>query len=143
MIYPSQTLYKRDTHGKIREWTVEYAGPVGAGIRTIAGIKDGKLVTSGWKSTEGKNFGKAKIDDAYSINDNDALSVLFELLEKEGLSLGTSSGINVAGAIKLGKDLGSNHTIVTILCDTADKYRSKLSNKKFLVDKGLPYPKWL
>ena len=59
MIYPLQTLYKRDTNGNIREWTVEYMGPVGAGHRTIAGIKDGKLVTSGWKYTEGKNFGKA------------------------------------------------------------------------------------
>ena len=90
-----------------------------------------------------KNFEQALIDDAYSINDHDALTVLFELLEKEGLSLGTSTGINVAGAIKLAKDLGPNHTIVTILCDKSDIYRSKLFNKKFLTEKGLPCPKWL
>ena len=69
--------------------------------------------------------------------------MLFELLETEGLNLGTSSGINIAGAIKLAENLGPNHTIVTILCDTSDKYKSKMFNKKFLVDKGLPYPKWL
>jgi len=72
-----------------------------------------------------------------------ALTILFELLEKEGLSLGTSTGINVAGAIKLAKDLGPNHTIVTILCDKSDIYRSKMFNKKFLTEKSLPYPKWL
>ena len=65
MIYPLQTLYKRDTNGNIREWTVEYMGPVGAGIRTISGIKDGNLVTSKWKMTEGKNFGKANATTAF------------------------------------------------------------------------------
>ena len=113
-------------------------------------IKHGELKIEGKSITEGigssrvtKNFEQALIDDAYSINDHDALTVLFELLEKEGLSLGTSTGINVAGAIKLAKDLGPNHTIVTILCDKSDIYRSKLFNKKFLTEKGLPCPKWL
>ena len=113
-------------------------------------IKHGELKIEGKSITEGigssrvtKNFQQAPIDDAYSINDHDALTVLFELLEKEGLSLGTSTGINVAGAIKLAKDLGPNHTIVTILCDKSDIYRSKLFNKKFLIEKGLPCPKWL
>ena len=113
-------------------------------------IKNKELKSEGNSITEGigssritKNFEKAIIDDSYSITDNDALNVLFELLEKEGLSLGTSSGINVAGAIKLAKEMGPGHTIVTILCDTQDKYRSKLSNKKFLSEKGLPVPKWL
>ena len=113
-------------------------------------IKHGELKVEGKSITEGigssrvtKNFEQAPIDDAYSINDHDALTVLFELLEKEGLSLGTSTGINVAGAIKLAKDLGPNHTIVTILCDKSDIYRSKLFNKKFLTEKGLPCPKWL
>jgi len=102
-------------------------------------IKHGELKIEGKSITEGigssrvtKNFEQAPIDDAYSINDHDALTVLFELLEKEGLSLGTSTGINVAGAIKLAKDLGPNHTIVTILCDKSDIFRSKLFNKKFL-----------
>jgi ATP-dependent DNA ligase len=65
MIYPLETLYKRDTNGKIREWTIEYAGPIGAGIRTISGIKDGKLVTSEWKLSEGKNFGKKNATTAF------------------------------------------------------------------------------
>jgi len=113
-------------------------------------IKNGELKIEGKSITEGigssrvtKNFELAPIDDAYSINDHDALTVLFELLEKEGLSLGTSTGINVAGAIKLAKDLGPNHTIVTILCDKSDIYRSKMFNKKILTEKELPYPKWL
>ena len=86
-----------------------------------------------------------KVEDKkeISINDDEALLILFELLEKEGLSLGTSSGINIAGAIKLAKELGPKHTIVTILCDTSDKYRSKLFNREFLTKKGLPFPKWL
>ena len=113
-------------------------------------IKNGELKSEGNSITEGigssritKNFGKAIIDDAYSVDDNDALLILYELLEKEGLSLGTSCGTNIAGAIKLAEELGPNHTIVTILCDTSDKYRSKLFNKKFLSEKGLPIPKWL
>ena len=90
-----------------------------------------------------KNFEKAIIDDAYSIDDHDALSTLFNLLKNEGLNLGTSSGINVAGAIKLAKELGPNHTIVTILCDTSEKYKSKMFNKDFLYKKKLPVPDWL
>ena len=65
------------------------------------------------------------------------------IIEKEGLSLGTSSGINIAGAIKLGKELGPGKTIITILCDKSDRYNSKLFNKSFLQEKGLPYPNWL
>ena len=105
---------------------------------------EGNSITEGIGSSRiTKNFAKAIIDDAYSINDDEALLILFELLEKEGLSLGTSSGINIAGAIKLAKELGPKHTIVTILCDTSDKYRSKLFNREFLTKKGLPFPKWL
>ena len=113
-------------------------------------IKNGELKSEGNSITEGigssritKNFENAKIDDAYSIDDKDALKILFQLLENEGLSLGTSSGINVAGAIQLGNKLGPNHTIVTILCDKSDRYHSKLFNKRFLIEKGLPHPKWL
>ena len=113
-------------------------------------IKNGELKSDGSSITEGigssrvtKNFEKALIDDAYSINDNEALSILFKLLRNEGLSLGTSSGINVAGAIKLAKELGPGHTIVTILCDTAEKYKSKMFNKDFLTKKNLPVPEWL
>jgi cysteine synthase A len=113
-------------------------------------IKNGELKSEGNSITEGigssrvtKNFENAKIDDAFSINDNEALTVLYELIEKEGLSLGTSCGINIAGAIQLGKKLGSGKTIVTILCDKSDRYNSKLFNKSFLQEKGLPYPNWL
>jgi len=113
-------------------------------------IKNGELKSEGNSMTEGigssrvtKNFENAKIDDAFSINDNEALTVLYELIEKEGLSLGTSWGINIAGAIQLGKELGPGKTIVTILCDKSDRYNSKLFNKSFLQEKGLPYPNWL
>ena len=70
------------------------------------------------------------------------LTVLFDLIEKEGLSLGTSCGINIAGAIRMGKELGPGKTIVTILCDRSDKYATKMFNKKFLEEKGLPVPNW-
>ena len=73
----------------------------------------------------------------------ESLPVLFNLIEKEGLSLGTSCGVNIAGAIRLGKLLGPGKTIVTILCDKSDKYNSKMFNKSFLQEKGLPYPHWI
>ena len=92
---------------------------------------------------ETNNFKEAPIDNAYSIDDTEALNILFSLLENEGLSLGTSSGINVAGAIKLAKDLGPGKTIVTVLCDKSDRYHSKLFNKNFLIEKVLPFHKWL
>ena len=105
---------------------------------------EGNSITEGIGSSRStKNFDKALIDDAYSIDDTTALTVLFNLVEQEGLSLGTSSGINVAGAIQLAKELGPNKTIVTILCDKSDRYQGKLFNKKFLMDKNLPYPRWL
>ena len=113
-------------------------------------IKSNQLIVEGSSITEGigssritANFKEAPIDDAYSIEDTEALHVLFSLLENEGLRLGTSTGINIAGAIKLARDLGPNKTIVTILCDKSDLYYSKLFNKKFLTEKGLPVPKWL
>ena len=108
-------------------------------------IKNGELKSEGNSITEGigssrvtKNFENAKIDDAFSINDNEALTILYKLIEKEGLSLGTSCGINIAGAIQLGKELGPGKTIVTILCDKSDKYNSKLFNKSFLQEKACP-----
>ncbi|MBM3631099.1 MAG: cysteine synthase A [Alphaproteobacteria bacterium] len=113
-------------------------------------IKNGELKSEGNSITEGigssritKNFADAKIDDAYSIDDQEALPILYDLIENEGLSLGTSCGINIAGAIRLGKELGPGKTIVTILCDRSDKYSSKMFNKKFLEEKRLPYPRWL
>ena len=113
-------------------------------------IKNGELKSEGGSITEGigssrvtKNFENAKIDDAYSIDDHEALPILYDLIKNEGLSLGTSCGINIAGAIRLGKELGPGKTIVTILCDRSDKYSTKMFNKKFLEEKGLPSPSWL
>ena len=113
-------------------------------------IKNGELKSEGGSITEGigssrvtKNFENAKIDDAYSVDDHEALPIIYDLIQNEGLSLGTSCGINIAGAIRLGKELGPGKTIVTILCDRSDKYSTKLFNKKFLEEKGLPLPSWL
>ena len=113
-------------------------------------IKNGELKSEGGSITEGigssrvtANFGEAKIDDAFSIEDQESLPILYNLIQKEGLSLGTSCGVNIAGAIKLGKELGPGKTIVTILCDKSDKYSTKMFNKNFLIEKGLPYPDWL
>ena len=85
----------------------------------------------------------AKIDDAYSIDDTDALPIRDDLIQNERLMWGTSCGINSAGAIRLGKELGPGKTIVTILCDRSDKYHSKMFNKSFLEEKKLSIPSWL
>ena len=113
-------------------------------------IKNGELKSEGGSITEGigssrvtANFGEAKIDNAYSIDDHEALPILYDLIQNEGLSLGTSCGINIAGAIRLGKEIGPGKTIVTILCDRSDKYNSKMFNKSFLREKNLPIPSWL
>ena len=112
-------------------------------------IENGELKSSGSSITEGigssrvtANFAKAKIDGAFKVTDKEALPVLFDLIQNEGLSLGTSCGINIAGAIRMGKELGPGKTIVTILCDRSDKYATKMFNKKFLEEKGLPIPNW-
>ena len=83
------------------------------------------------------------LDDSIRVKDADALKVIFQLLKKEGLFLGGSSGINVSGAIKLAKKLGPGHNIVTILCDSGQRYQSKIWNKDFLKSKNLPVPNWL
>ena len=79
----------------------------------------------------------------YQIPDEEALPILFDLLKEEGLCLGGSSGINVAGAIRLARDMGPGHTIVTVLADSGTRYQSKLFNPAFLREKGLPIPDWL
>jgi cysteine synthase A len=84
-----------------------------------------------------------KVDKAYVIPDEEALPIIFDLLEHEGLCLGGSSGINIAGAIRLAKDLGPGKTIVTILADYGTRYHSKLFNPAFLHSKKLPVPEWL
>ena len=106
--------------------------------------------TPGDSITEGIGLGRvtpviktAEVDNAFLISDEEAVTVIYELLEHEGLCLGGSTGINVAGAIRLAKQLGPGKTIVTILCDSGNRYQSKLFNPDFLRAKGLPVPGWL
>ena len=124
------------------------ADPMGAGMYSY--FKTGVIAAEGSSITEGigqsritKNLEEAPIDEAYRIPDEEAVPVVFELLKEEGLCLGGSSGINVAGAIRLARDLGPGHTIVTLLCDGGTRYQSKLFNPAFLEEKGLPVPDWL
>jgi cysteine synthase A len=124
------------------------ADPLGAAI--YSWIKIGKLEAHGSSITEGIGQGRvtanlkdAPIDDAYEIPDGEALPIIFDLLEHEGLCLGGSSGINVAGAIRMAREMGPGHTIVTMLCDYGNRYQSKLFNPEFLKGKGLPVPRWL
>ena len=111
---------------------------------------NGALHAEGTSITEGIGQGRitanledAPIDVAYQVRDEDALPIVFDLAEHEGLLLGGSSGINVAGAMHLARDLGPGHTIVTILCDSGTRYQSKLFNPGFLHEKHLPIPRWL
>jgi cysteine synthase A len=112
--------------------------------------KHGVLKSEGSSITEGIGQGRvtanlegAVIDDAYQIPDDEAVPIIFDLLEHEGLCLGGSSGINVAGAIRLARELGPGHTIVTVLCDYGSRYQSKLFNPDFMRSKNLPVPDWL
>jgi cysteine synthase A len=89
------------------------------------------------------NLEGAPIDDAFQIPDAEALPVIFDLLEHEGLCMGGSTGVNVAGAIRLAQQQGPGHTIVTILADYGSRYQSKLFNPEFLRSKDLPVPSWL
>jgi cysteine synthase A len=111
---------------------------------------NGELKAEGSSITEGigqgritKNIGDLKVDMPYQIGDEELLLVSFDLLKNEGLCLGASSGINVAGAIRMAKEMGPGHTIVTILCDSGTRYMSKMFNPKFLKSKNLPIPDWL
>ena len=107
-------------------------------------------LSPGGSVTEGIGLGRvtpiikqAKVDQAYLIPDEEAVPIIYELLEHEGLCLGGSSGINIAGAIRLARDLGPGHTIVTMLCDSGNRYQSKLFNPAFMRSKNLPVPEWL
>ena len=105
---------------------------------------EGSSITEGIGSSRiTNNFKEAPIDGAYSIDDTEAIPIIYKLIKEEGLNLGTSSGINIAGAIRLGKEIGPGKTIVTILCDLADRYKSKLFNKDLLKEKNIPIPNWL
>ena len=127
---------------------IALSDPMGSSLYSY--IKNNKLENTGNSITEGigtgritKNFEKALINEAYQIHDVEALNLVYDLIEKQKIILGGSSGINIAGAIKLAKKMGPGKTIVTILCDHGKRYASKIFNKEFLKSKNLPVPKWL
>lgn len=138
-------LYLKQRKPGIR---IAAAGPLGAAMYHC--IKHGELRAEGSSIIEGigqtsitQDLKGAPLDDAFQVADDEALPVLFDLLREEGLCLGGSSGVNVAGAIRLARELGPGHTIVTILADAATRYQSKLYNPVFLREKKLPVPAWL
>jgi cysteine synthase A len=138
-------LYLKAQAAKIR---IGLADPMGAALYSF--YSRGELKSEGSSITEGigqgritKNIEGAPVDVAYQIPDSEALPVIFDLLKHEGLCLGGSSGINVAGAIRLARDLGPGHTVVTVLADSGTRYQSKLFNPAFLKSKNLPAPDWL
>jgi cysteine synthase A len=127
---------------------IALSDPMGSSL--FSHVKFNKLENSGSSITEGigtaritKNFEKALIDDAFQTSDEEALNIIFKLKEAQNIGLGGSSGINIAGAIKLAKQMGPGHNIVTILCDPGKRYASKIYNKDFLKSKNLPIPSWL
>ena len=127
---------------------IALSDPMGSSLFSY--IKNNKMESSGNSITEGigtaritKNFDKALVDDAFQTDDTEALNLVYDLIEKQKIILGGSSGINIAGAIKLAKKMGPGKTIVTILCDHGRRYASKIFNKKFLKSKDLPVPNWL
>lgn len=124
------------------------ADPLGAALHSF--YTTGELKSEGGSITEGIGQGRitANLDGftpdfSYQIPDEEALPIVFDLLSEEGLCLGGSSGVNVAGAIRMAKEMGPGHTIVTILCDYGTRYQSKLFSPEFLQSKNLPVPEWL
>ena len=136
-------LKRRSGHVKIG-----IADPMGAALYSY--YTRGELASSGDSITEGIGQGRITAnlegftpDFAYQIPDEEALPIIFGLVREEGLCLGGSSGINIAGAIRMAREMGPGHTIVTVLCDYGNRYQSKLFNAEFLRGKGLPVPHWL
>ena len=135
---------------KNRNKNIEIALSDPMGSALYSHVKNNKLESTGSSITEGigtgritKNFDKALVDDAFQTNDTEALNLVYDLIKNQKIILGGSSGINIAGAIKLAKKLGPGKTIVTILCDHGKRYASKIFNKEFLKSKDLPIPSWL
>ncbi len=127
---------------------VALADPMGAALYSY--YTSGELKSDGSSITEGIGQGRitANLDGftpdfSYQVSDEEAIPIVFDLMDEEGLCLGGSSGVNIAGAMHLARDLGPGHTIVTILCDYGTRYQSKLFNPEFLRSKGLPVPAWL
>jgi cysteine synthase A len=121
---PGAALYDYYTHGELRA----------EGSSITEGIGQGRITA---------NLEGAPVDVAFRIPDEESVAVIFDLLQHEGLLLGTSTGVNVAGAIRLALELGRGHTIVTMLCDGGQRYASRLFNPEFLRSKQLPVPRWL
>jgi cysteine synthase A len=124
------------------------ADPHGAALYEF--FTNGALKSEGSSISEGIGQGRItanleglSVDHAYRIGDEEAVGIVFDVLKHEGFCLGSSSGVNIAGAMRLARDLGPGHTIVTILCDYGTRYQSKLFNPEFLREKGLPVPEWL
>jgi cysteine synthase len=124
------------------------ADPLGAALYNW--YEHGELKAEGSSISEGIGQGRitanlegATVDDAFQITDAEALPYIFDLIVEEGLVLGSSSAINIAGAVRMAERLGAGHTVVTILCDYGTRYQSKLFNPQFLREKGLPVPSWL
>ncbi len=133
---------------KNRDIRIAVADPPGSAIYNY--YKNGELKSEGSSITEGigqgritENLAGALIDDAYFIPDSETVQTIFDLLQHDGLCLGGSSGVNVAGAIRMARDMGPGHTIVTMLCDYGTRYQSRIFNPRFLKDKNLPVPRWL
>ena len=127
---------------------IALADPMGAALYEY--YTHGELKSTGSSITEGIGQGRitanlkdAPVDRAYQIGDEEALDIVFDLAEHEGLLMGGSTGVNIAGAIRLGKEMGPGHVIVTILCDSGVRYASKLYNPTFLRSLNLPVPRWL
>ena len=139
------SLALKERNPKIR---IGLADPMGAALYSY--YTTGELKSSGSSITEGigqgritKNLEGVAVDVAYQVPDDEALRVAFDLAENEGLLLGGSSGVNVAGAIRLAREMGPGHTIVTPLCDSGGRYAAKMFNPEFLRSKGLPTPPWM
>ena len=127
---------------------VALSDPMGSGLYSL--YETGTAAAEGGSITEGIGQGRITAnlegftpDMRFQIPDDEALPVIYDLLQDEGLCLGGSSGINVAGAMRMAREMGPGHTIVTVLCDYGTRYQSKLFNPEFLREKGLPIPKWL
>ena len=135
--------YLRSVHPAIK---IGLGDPYGAALYSY--YTTGELASEGSSITEGigqgritENLKQLKVDVAWRISDKDALEQIYDLIEHEGIFVGLSSGVNIAGAIAMAKELGPGHRIATILCDNASRYASKLFNPDFLKEKGLPVPK--
>lgn len=137
--YAGVALFLKEKNPNIR---CVVADPMGSGLYSY--VKTGEITTEGNSITEGignsrvtANMAEAPADDAIRVDDVEAVRVVYQLLEKDGLFLGGSSGINVGAAVALAKEMGPGHTIVTILCDSGSRYQSKLFNREWLAGKGL------